>query len=147
VPSLRVLAENAPPEAQHVAIVLDAKRGQIFTARYERIEGMWQQREPEHLDTLAAVIARSPRPVHLLGEGIPYHQESIPKETSVIVTTPETWRARAAVVARLGNVMAAAGQWTDPMQLVPVYVRLAEAEEKRLAAESAAASGSRNKSA
>ena len=34
VPTLRVLAENAPAEARHVIIVLDAKRGQIFTARY-----------------------------------------------------------------------------------------------------------------
>jgi tRNA threonylcarbamoyladenosine biosynthesis protein TsaB len=36
VPTVRVLAENAPADARHVVIVLDAKRDQIFTARFER---------------------------------------------------------------------------------------------------------------
>src|SRR4051812_5099333 len=36
VPSVRVLVENAPPDARHVVLVLDAKRDQIFTARFER---------------------------------------------------------------------------------------------------------------
>src|SRR5688500_5180312 len=39
VPTVRVLAENAPPEARHLVIVLDAKRDQIFTARFERGAG------------------------------------------------------------------------------------------------------------
>ena len=134
-PTLRILADNAPAEAQHVAIVLDAKRGQIFTARFERVDGTWQVREPEHLDTLAAVIARAPRPLYLLGEGIPLHADSVPTDGSVIVTGPDTWRARAAAVATVGNAMAGVGQFTEPMQLVPIYVRRPEAEEKRLAAE------------
>src|SRR3954467_10077441 len=39
VPSGRVIAHNAPPEASNVMIVLDAKRDQIFTARYSRSPG------------------------------------------------------------------------------------------------------------
>jgi tRNA threonylcarbamoyladenosine biosynthesis protein TsaB len=138
-PTLRILAENAPAEAQHVAIVLDAKRGQIFTGRFERVDGIWQPREPAHLDSLAAVIARAPRPLYLLGEGMPLHADAVPTDGSVIVTGPDTWRARAAVVAAVGDAMARAGQFTEAMQLVPVYVRIPEAEEKRLAAEQAAA--------
>src|SRR3954463_5706471 len=42
VPSVAVLAANAPDEARHLIIVLDAKRGQIFTARFERTgSGDW----------------------------------------------------------------------------------------------------------
>lgn len=33
----------------------------------------WIAREPAHLDTLRAMLGRSPRPVHLIGEGMPYH--------------------------------------------------------------------------
>src|SRR4051812_11603337 len=36
VPTVRVLVENAPADAKHVILVLDAKRDQIFTARFER---------------------------------------------------------------------------------------------------------------
>ncbi|MBC7784886.1 MAG: tRNA (adenosine(37)-N6)-threonylcarbamoyltransferase complex dimerization subunit type 1 TsaB, partial [Burkholderiales bacterium] len=42
VPSARVLLMNVPDEAREVIIVLDAKRGQIFTARYSllpRLQG------------------------------------------------------------------------------------------------------------
>src|SRR5436190_12510374 len=47
VPTTRVLVENAPSEARHVVLVLDAKREQVFTARFERDEhGKWMEREP-----------------------------------------------------------------------------------------------------
>src|SRR5688500_15093699 len=62
VPSVRVLVENAPPEARHSIIVLDAKRDQIFTARFEHIGETWVEREPAKLDSLAAMLSRSPRP-------------------------------------------------------------------------------------
>jgi tRNA threonylcarbamoyladenosine biosynthesis protein TsaB len=128
VPTVRVLAENAPLEAKHVMIVLDAKRGQIFTARFERAEQSWIEREPAHLDTLAAMIARAPRPVHLLGEGMPYHP--IGTEEGIILTAAPAWQARAAAVAKLGWELARRGQFADPLKLIPLYVRLPEAEEK-----------------
>lgn len=130
VPSARVLVENAPAEAQHVVIVLDAKREQIFTARFERVGGAWQEREPAAVDALTAVLGRSPRPVHLIGEGIPFHQAYIPSDGEVVVTPAESWTARASVVAQLGRELAAAGQFTDPYTLTPIYIRLPEAQEK-----------------
>ncbi len=131
VPSVRVLAENAPAEAQHLIIVLDAKRGQIFTARFERSDDGWIEHEPAHLDDLPSIIARAPRPVHLLGEGIAYHENLIPKgDRSVIVTSSSTWRARAAAVAKTGMSMARRGQFADPLTLSPIYIRRPEAEEK-----------------
>lgn len=140
VSSLRVLVENAPEDARHVIIVLDAKRGQIFGARFERGEKLpdggwdWIEREPTQLTTLAEMIGRSPKPVHLLGEGLPYHQKGIdPSDAGVIVTDESTWRGRASVVAKLGERMASRGEFADPFTLTPIYIRLAEAEEKYLA--------------
>lgn len=136
VPTVEVLVRNAPPEAQHVIIVLDAKRGQIFTARFERRGTDWVEREPAHLDRLADMLARAPRPVHLLGEGLPYHQQHVPADDAgVIATAPDSWRARAMVVAELGVGMAAAGAFADPDTLTPIYIRLPEAEEKWLASQ------------
>jgi tRNA threonylcarbamoyladenosine biosynthesis protein TsaB len=144
VPTVRVLAENAPPEAQHLIIVLDAKRDQIFTARFQRAGaemaaqdcGRWIEREAAHLDDLPSMLARSPRPVHLLGEGIPYHQKWIPRDDpGVIITPPDCWRARASAVTLLGAEMARRGQFADPWTLAPIYIRRPEAEEKLLAAE------------
>jgi tRNA threonylcarbamoyladenosine biosynthesis protein TsaB len=134
VPTVRVLVENAASDATNAIVVLDAKRGQIFTARFARQNGEWREAEPAHLDTLAAMLVRAPRPVHLIGEGIDFHRDAIPAgDASIVACDPSTWRARASVVARLGHAMARRGEKTDPLALSPIYIRLAEAEEKRLA--------------
>ncbi|MGB7158071.1 MAG: tRNA (adenosine(37)-N6)-threonylcarbamoyltransferase complex dimerization subunit type 1 TsaB [Tepidisphaeraceae bacterium] len=131
VPTVRVLAENAPADAKHVVIVLDAKREQIFTARFERVAHQWFEREPAKLDSLTAMLQRSPRPVHLLGEGLPYHEKFIPRDdASVIVAPPDTALARAGVVATIGHAMARRGEFADPQRLTPIYIRRPEAEEK-----------------
>jgi len=131
VPTVRVLAENAPAEARHVIIVIDAKREQIFTASFDRQTDGWTQREPAHLDSLSAMLARAPRPVHLIGQGIPEHRKFIvDADTQVHLCDESTWRPRADVVAQLGWRMAREGQFTDPLQLTPIYIRRPEAEEK-----------------
>ena len=131
VPSVDVLARNAPAGWQNLIIVLDAKRDQIFTASFENSHDGPVVREPAHLDSLRAMLARTPRPVHLLGEGIPYHEKFVPKEDpGVLLTEPGTWQARASVVAELGERLARTGQFADPMRLTPIYIRKPEAEEK-----------------
>jgi tRNA threonylcarbamoyladenosine biosynthesis protein TsaB len=133
VPSLRVLVENAPPEAKHVIVVLDAKREQIFTARFERIGETWIERIPPRLSSLNEMIEESPRPVYLLGEGIRYHKKFIPSDPQVIVTSQERWQAQASAVAKLGIMLAADRNFADPFKLTPLYIRRPEAEEKLLA--------------
>jgi tRNA threonylcarbamoyladenosine biosynthesis protein TsaB len=131
VPSVRVLVENAPAEAQHVIIVIDAKRDQIFTASFDRDGERWTQREPAHLDSLAAMLARAPRPVDLLGQGIPFHRKFIvAADEQVRLADESLWQPRARVVASLGWRMARHGQFVDPLQLSPIYIRRPEAEEK-----------------
>lgn len=133
VQTARVLAENAPAAARHLVIVLDAKRDQIFTARLERASDGWLERVPVRVASLTEMLdgARDAGPVHLLGEGIPYHEKFIPKDDPrVIVTPPELWRPRAAVVAQLGWAHAQRGEFADPDRLTPTYVRVPEAEEK-----------------
>jgi tRNA threonylcarbamoyladenosine biosynthesis protein TsaB len=133
VPTVEALAHNAPGEARDVVIVLDAKREQIFTARLHRHDAAsrWAIVEPAHLDSLGDMLARSPRPIWLIGDGIPYHDKSLPPgDASAIVTAEDTWRARAGVIAELGHRMAREGRFTDAQALNPIYIRRPEAEEK-----------------
>lgn len=130
VPTLRVLAENAPPGWQNLILVLDAKRDQIFTARFANESGRIVEVEGARLDTLAAMLARSARPVHLLGEGIPYHRQHLDGMADVVETDESAWRGRAAVVAKIGWELAGSDRFTDPEHLTPIYIRRPEAEEK-----------------
>jgi len=66
-----------------------------------------------------------------LGEGIPYHEKFLPRDDAgVIVTSEESWRPRARVVAQVGSNMARAGEFSDPDTFAPIYIRKPEAEEK-----------------
>lgn len=131
VPSVDVLVQNAPATASEVLIVLDAKRDQIFTARYSRVGHELILREPAHLDTLTAALFRAARPVHLLGDGIPFHLKFLPpNDAGVIVTPADAWRARAEALAQLGMTRAPAGEFLSPDALIPTYIRVPEAEEK-----------------
>jgi tRNA A37 threonylcarbamoyladenosine modification protein TsaB len=131
VPTTEALVRNLRPGWKNAVVVLDAKRGQIFTATYANVDGRRLVVEGPRLDDLRSVLARTARPVHLLGEGIPYHKEAISLEDpGVIVLRSELWQARARAVAEVGGELARRGQFTAPDELVPVYIRVPEAEEK-----------------
>jgi tRNA threonylcarbamoyladenosine biosynthesis protein TsaB len=131
VPSVRVIAENAPADADFIVIVLDAKRDQIFTASFQRTQDDWKEIEPARLSSLSEVLARTPRPASLIGEGIPWHQKFLDAADKQIHITQESlWRPRAAAVATLGWKMARRGEFANSHSLTPIYIRRPEAEEK-----------------
>jgi hypothetical protein len=77
------------------------------------------------------MLERAPRPVHLLGEGLPQHEKHLPPGgSSIISLPPDSWRAQASQVARVGYALARQGCFVDPDRLVPLYIRRPEAEEK-----------------
>ncbi len=76
------------------------------------------------------MLERSGRPVHLVGEGIPYHRQSIAEESDIIVTPEGLWRARAGAVAKIGFEIAHNGEFAEIDRLIPIYIRRSEAEEK-----------------
>jgi tRNA threonylcarbamoyladenosine biosynthesis protein TsaB len=128
VPSMRVLAQNAPDDAAHLLVLLDARRGSVFAARFEKTAGQWIEREPAHLAQLAEALARAPRPLHVLGEGLRFHP--LAAEPDIFPTSPELWEPSVRHVAHLGMAMARAGEFTPADLLVPIYLRASEAEEK-----------------
>ena len=139
---------------ERVAVVLDAKRQQIYTAAFERIgkskdedipllpegasrEGTFKEEfipgfrtiYPAAVVAPAEMLARVARPLYLLGEGIRYHAEALTAD-DVISLPEEYWLPEAASVLACGWRRAQAGQFTPADTLVPFYLRRPEAEEK-----------------
>ncbi|MCX5682797.1 MAG: tRNA (adenosine(37)-N6)-threonylcarbamoyltransferase complex dimerization subunit type 1 TsaB, partial [Planctomycetota bacterium] len=138
VPSMRVLAENAPPDRRRVATIIDAKRGGLFASIFERRSTGDAARAPRPLlDEFneifgpaliePEVLARHlESPALILGRGIVKGGEAL----KAFDFAPENlWDPRPAVVARLGAELAARGEFVDPMHLAPIYIRPPEAEE------------------
>jgi len=138
VPSLDVIAHNAPAEFQFVVPILDAKRGQVFAARYQRDNSgaLTRIADPALVDPAAFVsetlsLAQGGS-IALLGEGLEYHH---PTALASIAASNlneldrALWPPRAETVHRLGWIAASNGRFSDPQTLLPTYIRLPEAEE------------------
>jgi tRNA threonylcarbamoyladenosine biosynthesis protein TsaB len=136
VPTLDVIAENAPASCAYVVPILDAKRSQVFAARYRReAVGLARDAEPalvnpeEYLrETLQLANGAT---VGLLGEGVEYHRNALASitATNLQIIDSASWPPRAATVHRLGYRLAQQGAFADPATLLPIYIRLPEAEE------------------
>ena len=132
VPTVDCLARNAlaaDPLPTHVAVVLDAKRSQIYTAAFDVIAGRCVKTIDACLADPRTFLARCPKPLAVIGEGIPYHQQVI-DESDAAVLDPSLWPASAENVYHVGIERADTGAFTAGCDLLPLYIRRPEAEEK-----------------
>ena len=131
VATLEVIAQNAlragePPP--HVAVLLDAKRGQVYSAAFERAESRYAPTVDARIADPIEFLNGLPQPVCVLGEGITYLREAL----ACVAHTelPEAlWPPGVETVLKLGYEKAQQGQFEQPTALVPVYLRRPEAEE------------------
>jgi tRNA threonylcarbamoyladenosine biosynthesis protein TsaB len=131
VPTLAVVAENCAsfePPPTPLAVVLDAKRGQVFAAVFEWREGAYHGIEAPHLASPRELISRYDEKISVTGEGIDYHKEAIASSGATVVD-PAIWMPRAASVCRLGWRLAEQGAFIPARDLIPLYIRRPEAEE------------------
>jgi len=133
IDSLSVIAGNAlalpvPNRSPHLAVLLDAKRNQVYARLFERRGDEYAAAEPPVLVEPAAWLAKLPRPLAVMGEGIPYHRAAI-NAADVSVLPEDSWLPRAESVHRLGWRLAAAGGFTPASKMIPLYLRRPEAEE------------------
>lgn len=130
VPTVDVLAVNAldlPDPPANLAVVLDAKRRQVYAAVFRLVDDRYQKTVDACVMTPAELLARAPRPLAVLGEGVDYHRQAL--TGSDVDLLPAERRPRAEVVYQLGWQLAEANQFADPKALIPIYLRRPEAEE------------------
>lgn len=132
VPTLDVIAENARDMADcrdAVATVVDARRGQVFGGWYQRDgDGEWAAQQSAALCEPAAWLKTLPRPIGVLGPGAGVVAEAC-DDDGVVVLPESTWQPSAAHVARLAAKRAAVGAFSQPAEILPLYIRPPECEE------------------
>ena len=127
IPTLEVLAENAPRQVDRVAVCLNLKRDTVHCAVYEKAGADWQEVVSPELRTMPDLLSKCSRPVHLIGDPLP----QVPGEQSddVTVLPAEYAVGRSEAVWKLGRQAANTRDPDDPMKLVPLYIREPEAVE------------------
>ena len=67
-------------------------------------------------------FADSDNPIRLLGEGLVYHKDKF-KTAGVEFFDEDYWSPKASKVHLLGWKMALAGEFSDPLTLIPAYLQ------------------------
>jgi tRNA threonylcarbamoyladenosine biosynthesis protein TsaB len=127
VPTLRGLAEVARGSGAPVAVLLDARREEVYAAVYP---------EPgeERVTTAEALAGSLPAgTLVVVGEGAEPAARDLAARLGpkLEMLPPLLGRARAARIGRVGLRMLERGEGVAPELLVPRYVRRAEAEVRR----------------
>jgi tRNA threonylcarbamoyladenosine biosynthesis protein TsaB len=139
VPTLEVIARNAltadaatardGPGATRLAVMLDARRGQVFGAVYLREnDAELRTLVDAALHDAAPWLATLEKPCCVLGEGVQKHPAEV-AAAGVDVLPVEFWVPDARQVLAVGRRLAASGRFCTPEEIVPAYLRPPECEE------------------
>ena len=138
---------NSEAVMDHIAVVLDAKRGEFYAAVYRRADHaaqtnetpvaehrdyeipapgdrIWRKIGPDCLTTADELFERfaGQGPLGLVGDGLLYRRGEFSAE-GVHILSPEYWSPRASNVHHLGYQKARAGLFANPLTLTPFYLR------------------------
>ncbi len=118
----------------YVCPLLDARRDEVYTALYRDGERLWPDLALAPAE-LAARLAALAAPVVCLGDGFAPYEDTLRAALGErLEAAPEERRlVMAPAAVMLAREKFARAEFTDSRDLLPVYLRLSEAEEKRLA--------------
>ena len=133
VSSLAVLAANIAPVSMNICPMLDAQRGQIYTALYKMDGDFLPIRiGKEQVAELEPFLKGLTEKTIFLGSGALKHAQSIKKilpDTSILAPERHCYN-RAAVAGILGLKKFQEGKTSDTRTFAPRYLRPSEAEKK-----------------
>jgi tRNA threonylcarbamoyladenosine biosynthesis protein TsaB len=138
IPTLDALACNLPFTPYQICPLLDARKGQIYTALYKnRAGGLQEQVTPYQVLSPAALIEAIPhQETVFLGDGVEVCREVITQRLAAkaLFAPLHLGFLRGTTVAELGLRRILGGERDDITSLVPIYVRPSDAELKGAAA-------------
>jgi len=125
VPTLEALAAQFPSQTHPTAVLMDAKREEVYLGVFQCPGELPQILEEPRRLPLAALPSRLNPPLLLTGPGLnaygDFLKEHLPPGISW--APPERRHPRAATIARLGRLRLEQGQAASPQQLTPTYLR------------------------
>lgn len=139
VPTLDVLAENAPINSHFICPVLDAKRMRVYACIYKPSllsphsqgggRGGWERASDFLIIPPGELLALLPRPVTIFGDGTKPYLDTF-NQKGILIGEEEMGIAKARVVAILGRKLYENGERCNLTTLIPLYLRKPEPVER-----------------
>lgn len=132
IDTLETIAAGLPETAGPIAAAVDAQRGDLVGAVFERrSDGRLELDQPSRLMPVDAWLAALPQGITVAGPILRKIADRVP--AGLELPEERYWTPRASTVGRLAFVQFDAGKRDDVWKLVPRYSRRSAAEEKWLA--------------
>jgi len=139
--TLEAAAWSLAHTGEELCVVMDARRGQVYNARFAADGTALRRLSPDRaiaMDALAEELKACRRPPLLLGDGAVMCRDALRRyEVETTLAPPHLRYPAAWGVARCALELARRGALTDAAGLVPQYHRLSQAERERLASHNA----------
>jgi tRNA threonylcarbamoyladenosine biosynthesis protein TsaB len=132
VPTLEALARTVRERHGVVAAVLDARKGEVYSACFASSAHEWRRLSEDRLTTAEAFAATVPTPCSIIGDAVIAHGDLLREQLHARATVLpwETHGPRAATIAAMGAEQLRAGQTADLAHCEPFYICPTEAERK-----------------
>lgn len=132
VSSLDALARLAPVQHGTVAVLLDARMGEVFGALYQVSQGHVTRLTQERACPIEELLAETEDEGYFLGDGAALYAERI-RAVLPDAHIDDGLRSspRASSVAAVANVLLRSGAPSDAALVSPVYIRPSQAEVNR----------------
>lgn len=124
VSTLQALAMRAPADAGHVLAAIDARMGEVYVARYQRVDGLPRLQDAERVCPPQAVLLPEGIRCAGVGTGFGAAEGAIVAQLGDALTSADaTALPRASDVLALALPMLARGEAIAPERVEPAYLR------------------------
>jgi tRNA threonylcarbamoyl adenosine modification protein YeaZ len=125
ISTLEVSAYQHAETGLPICPILNAGRGEIATALYQKKQKMWRQLLSEHITTVNTLYSQITTKTIFCGEFTPLIATELKKQLKqrAIIPPPSTRLRRASFLAELGQQRLEAGDSDNPATLQPLYLR------------------------
>lgn len=127
IETFAAVAQQAPREAQKLAVLADAQQGKIYVQQFTRDAETWTAADALTIVPFASWLAACPSDLWISGPGLETYLALLPTR-QLVVPRPE-WTPRAQSLLALGLAKFREGRRDDPFRLEPLYLRPSSAEE------------------
>ncbi len=131
ISTLDALAAPIFNSTADICAMIDARRGEVYTALYRREAGRLISHRPAAALSPDKALAEIFRPTIFVGDGAAAYRNLILSRSleGAVLAAPDQHVLRASVVARLGREKILEGLAADAYRLMPLYLRESDAHE------------------
>jgi tRNA threonylcarbamoyladenosine biosynthesis protein TsaB len=130
VPTLDAFARTLPFCSHMICPMLDARKNEVYAGLYKWEDNFCKKILPEIAIGPEELLKKIHEPIVLMGDGVRIYKELIAETLgeNAIFASPSRMSPSASNVAELAIERIEEGIVTDPVSLVPFYIRKSEAE-------------------